>query len=110
MGGNVRILTASNFDSEVLSAAGPVLVDFWSAACPPCRQIAPLIEQLASDNLGTAIVGKVDVYEHPRLAAQYGVGSVPTLLFFKAGQPVQRIVGAGRPKSALQSILDELKS
>ena len=110
MGTNARVLTAANFQMEVLNAAEPVLVDFWAPDCPPCRQITPLIEQLATENAGSAIVGKVDVNDYPQLATQYGVNSIPTLLFFKHGEAVQRIVGAGKPKSAIQSILDGLKA
>jgi thioredoxin 1 len=109
MGANAKTLTTDNFQAEVLNAQEPVLVDFWAPICPPCRQIAPMIEQLAVENLGSASVGKVDVSDHPQLAVQYGITSIPTLLFFHEGQPVQKIVGTGKPKSAIQSILDELK-
>lgn len=110
MGANAKVLTAANFQAEVLNADEPVLVEFWAPDCPPCRQITPLIEQLAAEYAGSAVVGKVDINDHPQLAAQYSVTSIPTLLFFKHGEAVQRTVGAGKPKSAIQSILDGLKS
>jgi thioredoxin 1 len=109
MGANVKEFTDGNFQTEVLSSSEPVLVDFWAPWCGPCRQIAPMIDQLAAENLGAVKVGKVNVDENPQLAVQYRVEAIPTLMFFKNGQPVQRIQGA-KPKSALQSILDEMKA
>ena len=109
MAGNVKEFTDSNFQGEVLNSSEPVLVDFWAPWCGPCRQIAPLIDQLASENQGAVKIGKVNIDENPNLAVQYGVDAIPTLLFFKNGQPIQRVQGA-RPNSALQTILDELKA
>jgi len=109
MGANVKEFTDANFQSEVLNSTEPVLVDFWAPWCGPCRQIAPLIDQLAVENQGSAKVGKVNVDENQRLAMTYGIEAIPTLLFFKDGQPIQKVQGA-KPKSALQTILDELKA
>jgi thioredoxin 1 len=107
-GANVREITDTNFESEVLGATEPVLVDFWAPWCMPCRQIAPLIDQLADENAGSARVGKVNVDDSPQTAMKYGVQNIPTLIVFKNGQPVSRFVG-GKPKSQLQAALDEAK-
>ena len=109
MGANVKELTDANFQNEVLDSSEPVLVDFWAPWCGPCRQIAPMIDQLATENAGAVKIGKVNIDENPNLAMQYGVDAIPTLLFFKGGQPIQRVQGA-RPKSSLQTIIDELKT
>lgn len=97
--------TADNFQSEVLESDQPVLVDFWATWCGPCRQIAPIIDQLAGDN-STAKVGKLDVDAHQSLAMQYGVQSIPTLLLFKGGQVVERVMGV-QPKSKLQELINK---
>jgi thioredoxin 1 len=109
MGANVKEFTDANFQSEVLSSSEPVLVDFWAPWCGPCRQIAPLIDQLASENAGAVKIGKVNVDENPSAAQSYGVSSIPTLILFKDGEPKQRFVGM-QPKSRLQSALDEAKA
>lgn len=107
-GANVLEITDSNFQSEVASASEPVLVDFWAPWCMPCRQIAPMIDQLAAENAGSVRVGKVNVDENPQIASTYGIQNIPTLIIFKNGQPVSRFVG-GKPKSQLQAALDEAK-
>jgi thioredoxin 1 len=106
-GQNVLELTDGNFQSEVLNSSDPVLVDFWAPWCGPCRQIAPMIDQLAAENVGSVKVGKVNIDENS-VAQQYGIDSIPTLIIFKGGQPVSKFVGA-KPKSALQAALDEAK-
>lgn len=83
-------LTSENFKTEVLEAAGPVLVDFWATWCGPCRNQGPIVDELAEDGFA---VGKVDVDEEPELAQQYGVMSIPTLLVFREGREVNRVVG-----------------
>ena len=93
MGHNVCEFTDANFATEVLQATQPVLVDFWAPWCGPCRQIAPLIEQLATDNLGAVKIGKMNIDEHPSAAQEYGVSAIPTLLLFKGGQVTERWVG-----------------
>ena len=76
----------NNFESEVLQANGPVLVDFWAPWCGPCRQIAPVIEQLAGENAGAIKIGKLNVDDAPNSAQSYGVSSIPTLMIFKDGE------------------------
>ncbi|NLO83733.1 MAG: thioredoxin [Clostridiales bacterium] len=104
---NVIELTVDSFDSEVLNSEQPVLVDFWAAWCGPCRMIAPIIDQLADEYEGKLKVGKVNVDEQGQLAAQYGVMSIPTLIFFKNGEAVERLVGV-RPKPELDRIIQKV--
>ena len=101
----VVILTADNFDAEVIQSASPVLVDFWAEWCGPCKMIGPMIDQLADENDGKATIGKVNIDEHQQLAVQYNVQSIPTLLIFKGGQVMEQAVGA-RSKADLQGMLD----
>ncbi|HAI22090.1 MAG TPA: thioredoxin [Clostridiales bacterium UBA8153] len=98
-------LTDKNFSAEVLSAGVPVLVDFWAAWCSPCRMIAPVIDELAQDYLGRVKVGKLNVDDNANTSAQYGVMSIPTLILFKEGKAVDKIVGAV-PKRELQRRMD----
>lgn len=86
-------VTDANFDAEVLQSDLPVLVDFWAAWCGPCRMIAPVVKEIANDQAGNLKVGKLDVDQNPATATRFGVQSIPTLLVFKDGQPVERIVG-----------------
>ncbi|MDO8507564.1 MAG: thioredoxin [bacterium] len=100
------VLTDKNFESEVLKGNGVVLVDFWAPWCGPCRMLGPVVEELAKDFEGKAKVGKVNVDESPQTAGQYGVMSIPTILIFKDGSPVETFVGV-QPKEVLA---DKLKS
>jgi thioredoxin 1 len=106
---NVTELSDSDFEAEVLKAGQPVLVDFWAPWCGPCRMIAPVIEELASENLGAVKVTKVNIDESPNVAATYGVSSIPTIAIFKGGQVVDRFVGV-QPKKRLQDALDQAKT
>jgi len=100
-------LTESNFRNEVLESSKPVLVDFWASWCGPCHIIAPTIEELASDYDGQATVGKLNVDEQPGIAQQYGIQSIPSVLFFQDGKVVDQVVGAV-PKKALAEKLNRL--
>ncbi|MHB1036102.1 MAG: thioredoxin [Pirellulales bacterium] len=104
--GTAREFTDSNFQAEVLESTQPVLVDFWAPWCGPCRQIAPMIEQLATENAATLKVGKLNVDDSPEAATTYGISSIPTLLIFKGGEVVERFVGAPQ-KSRLQQAIEE---
>ena len=106
MGGNVVHITDENFDSEVTSAAGLVLVDFWAEWCGPCRQLGPVIEELAVSMAGKVKVVKANVDEGQETAAKYGIRSIPTLILFKDGAVVDTKVG-GMPKQALETWLNE---
>ncbi len=100
----VKEFTDDNFDSDVLQADGAVLVDFWAPWCGPCRQIAPMIDELANENPSVS-VGKVNIDDNPSVAQRFGITSIPTLLLFKGGEPVESFVGV-RPKTALQEAID----
>ncbi len=99
--------TDANFDAEVLQTDQPVLVDFWATWCGPCRTIAPTIEEIASEYDGKAKVVKLDVDSNPQTAMKYGIRSIPSLLFFKDGKPVDQMVGVV-PKKVLAEKLDAL--
>lgn len=86
--------TDSNFSQEVESSEIPVLVDFWAVWCGPCRMIAPIVEELATEYQGKVKVGKLDVDNNVQVATKYGIRSIPTLLIFKGGKVVDQIVGA----------------
>ena len=99
-------LDSSNFDSVLATKNTPVMVDFWAAWCGPCRMVAPVIEQVAEEYEGRAIVGKLDVDECGDLAMRYGVMSIPTVMVFVNGQPVAKQIGAA-PKATYAAMLDQ---
>ena len=97
-------ITDANFE-EILATEKPVLVDFWAEWCGPCKMIGPVVEELASDYDGKAVIGKVDVDNNPNVSAKFGIRSIPTLLFFKNGEIVDKQIGAV-PKSILANKLE----
>ena len=101
----IKHVTDETFEAEVLKAAGPVLVDYWAEWCGPCKMIAPVIDQLSVELQGKMKVVKINVDESPQLAGQFNVMSIPTLLIFKEGKPVDQIVGA-MPKDKLLAKLN----
>jgi len=105
---NAVEITDQSFDSEVLKSPLLVLVDFWATWCGPCRMIAPVVEELAAENIDSVKVCKLNIDDSPNIAAGYGVSSIPTLMIFKNGQVVERFVGV-QPKKRLQEALEQAK-
>lgn len=105
MGDNVSAVGDANFDAEVLQSDVPVLVDFWATWCGPCKAIAPLVNQLATENGGKLKVVKVDIQTNPRTPARFKVVKIPTLLVFKGGEVVARQVGAGGGLAKLRQLV-----
>jgi thioredoxin 1 len=105
---NVAEFNEGNFQAEVVQSSEPVLVDFWAPWCGPCRMIAPMVEELAGEYRGSVKIGKVNIDDAQRLAQEYGVSSIPTLMIFKGGEVVERFVGV-QPKNRLQKALDAAK-
>ncbi|MBQ9164998.1 MAG: thioredoxin [Bacteroidaceae bacterium] len=99
-------ITTSNFN-EIVNGGKPVVIDFWATWCGPCRRVAPIMEELAADYEGKVVVGKVDVEEQDELAAQFGIRNIPTVLFVKDGQVVDKVVGA-MPKSAYEEKINAM--
>jgi thioredoxin 1 len=103
-GANIATLTADNFQTEVLGSPVPVLVDFWAEWCGPCKMIAPVLDELATELGATVKIGKVNIDEHQQLASQFGVRAIPTLLIFKGGEVREQIVGMRSKRDLKESL------
>lgn len=97
-------ITDQNFQQEVLQSNIPVLIDFWAVWCGPCRMVAPIVEEIANEYDGKVKVGKLDLDNNPQTAMDYGIRSIPTLLFFKDGKLVDQIVGAVPKRNIVQKL------
>ena len=106
MAENVIEFNDQNFDSDVLKADKPVLVDFWAVWCGPCKAIAPIVEEIANDFSGKVKVGKIDVDNNNQVAMKYGIRSIPTLLLFKGGEVVDQVIG-NVGKESIESMLNK---
>jgi len=106
---NTVTLTTDNFDAEVLKSPTPVLVDFWAEWCGPCKAIAPILDELATEYGPKVKIGKVNIDEQQPLAVQYGIQSIPTLLLFSKGQVADQVVGL-RGKKDLQNRIDRISA
>ncbi|MDR0327711.1 MAG: thioredoxin [Planctomycetaceae bacterium] len=106
--GCVTELSDGDFDTTIVRADVPVLVDFWSPTCAPCRTLAPILEELAEENEGDAAIAKVNTAQYPELVTKFNIDTLPTLLFFYQGKVVERMVGV-QSKYKLQSALDEIE-
>jgi thioredoxin 1 len=101
------ILTEGNFASEVLESSEPVMIDFWATWCGPCRSLAPIVDNIGKTVSGVK-VGKVNIEEEPGLASKYNIGAIPSLLFFKNGEEVDRVIGL-KTEAVLKEKLESLK-
>jgi len=101
----IKQVTDQDFDQTVLKAGKPAFVDFWAPWCGPCRIIGPIVEELAPSYQGRAVITKMNVDDNPEVAQKYGVTSIPTLMMFKDGKLVDRVVGA-MPKGELQKFIE----
>lgn len=97
-------ITSENFENEVLNSEVPVILDFWAPWCGPCRMIAPVLAEIAEENEGALVVGKVNVDEEGDLAMKFGIASIPTLLVFKNGQIVNKSIGV-KPKAQILALV-----
>jgi thioredoxin 1 len=105
---NTIAVTDDSFSQDVLSADGPVLVDFWATWCAPCRMVAPVLEEIAGEKAGELKVAKIDIDANPGTARDFQVVSIPTMILFKGGEAVKRIVGAKSKAALLREIGDAI--
>ena len=105
----VRVKTVADFEQQIAQAQGPVLVDFWSPTCPPCRKLGPVIEKLADQYRDQAVIAKVNVNDIPELARTYGISSIPAVILFSNGQEAKRIIGYNS-KETYANALNKLSS
>ena len=103
---NVMVINKDNFEEEVLKSEKAVLVDFWAPWCGPCRAVGPIVDELASEYAGKAKISKLNVDDEGEIAAKYRVMSIPTIMIFKDGEIVEKVIGA-RSKSELTSLIDK---
>jgi thioredoxin 1 len=108
MAGNVTVVTDDTFETEIINSSKPALVDFWAVWCGPCRMIAPHVEALAGEFADKAVIAKLDVDSNRNSAIKFGIQSIPTLLFFKGGKVVDRLVGGQYKKDDLKRRLEAL--
>ena len=107
MAGNVGEISDTDFDAQVLKSQVPVLVDFWAEWCGPCRMVGPVVEEIAKEYDGKAVVGKVNVDNNPGISMKFGIRNIPALLFFKAGKLIEQVVGAV-PKDQLITVIKKV--
>ena len=106
--GKPVVLSDATFEAEVIKGKGVTLVDFWATWCSPCRMLAPVLEEIADENDGKIVIGKLDVDSNPNTAMSFGIQSIPTLILFKDGQPLERLVGFMPKKKLLEKITPHL--
>ncbi len=104
------VFSDQNFEQDVLKNKEPVLVDFWAPWCGPCKIVSPIVKELAKEYSGKVKIGELNVDDNPDSAARYGVMSIPTLMIFKAGQPVKTIIGAQSKEAIKQGIEETIAS
>lgn len=102
-----KVFTDAGFQTEVLQSSQPVLVDFWAEWCGPCRMLGPVVERITEINSERIVVGKMNVDENPATPAKYGIQGIPTMIFFKGGEEVRRLVGY-QSQEKIQKVIDEL--
>jgi thioredoxin 1 len=109
VGGHAIKVDSTGWDAQVIKAAELVMVDFWAVWCGPCQMVAPVVDELATEYAGKVRVMKLNTDENPEIAGRYQVMSIPTILFFKNGEVVEKLIGA-RPKRAFKEVIDSLLS